>query len=78
MINGYGIFGLLLENLWGECENTYTLLNNILDNKYGQTTKYSPPQSPYQLFYINIPNYFSVLRVFVEIRIFNTTYLGIK
>ena len=35
---------------------------------------YSPPQSPYQVFYVKLPKYFSGLRVFGEIGILKTYY----
>ena len=33
MLNGEGIYGQLLENIWEECEKMSTLLKNILSNK---------------------------------------------
>ena len=74
MLNGEGIYGKLREKLWEECSKTSTLLNNILDNKKIHSEKYPPPQSPYQVFYGNLPKYFFGLKVFGEIGILKTTY----
>ena len=74
MINGEGIYCKLREKLWEECSKMATLLNNVLVKKEIHYGKTSPPQSPYQVFYGKIPNYFSGLKVFREIGVLKTTY----
>ena len=58
MLNGEGIFGQLREKLWAECAKTATLLNNVLAKKKIHSGKDQPPQSPYQVFYRKLPNFF--------------------
>ena len=58
MLNGAGIYRQLRENLCAECSKTATLLNNVFSRKEINSDKKLPPQSPYQVFYINLPKYF--------------------
>ena len=78
MLNRSDIYGQLQENLWSECAKTSTLLNNVLYKKEIHYDKKSPPQSPYQVFYVKLPKYFLGLRVFVDIGILKTSYLRLQ
>ena len=55
-------------------QNIYQLMRSMLNgailaNKKIHSEKTPPPQSPYQVFYVNLPKYFSGLIVFREIGI---------